>query len=107
MIDTVDEKPCCSFEKPAPIQITQMKILAATIMSTKLLNSPNASSVGTYCSERADRNTILSRNPIRMIRQQYVTTAHCGKMPALPSGSPSIGSPERNNIMISQKTMIL
>ena len=70
MIDTVEEKPCCSFEKPAPIQITTMQILAATIMSTKLWNRPKYSIVGTYCSERADRNTILSRRPIRMIRQQ-------------------------------------
>ena len=70
MIATVDEKPCCSFEKPAPIQITTMAILAATIMSTKLVNNPKYSSVGTYCSERADRNTILSRRPIVRIRQQ-------------------------------------
>ena len=70
MIATVAEKPCCSFEKPAPIQITTMAILAATIMSTKLLNSPKYSIVGTYCSERADRNTILSRRPINRIRQQ-------------------------------------
>ena len=63
--------------------------------------------VGTYCSERADRNTILSRMPINTIRAQYVTTAHCGRIPARPSGKPSIGSPDRNNIMISQKTISL
>jgi hypothetical protein len=49
----------------------------------------------------------LSRKPINTIRQQYVTTAHCGRMPALPSGSPSTGSPDRNIIMISQNTMSL
>ncbi len=70
MIDTVDEKPCCSFEKPAPIHTTTMKIFAATIMSTKLVNSPKHSSVATYCSERADRNTTLSRMPMRMMRPQ-------------------------------------
>ena len=70
MIATVAEKPCCNFEKPAPIQITTIAILAATTMSTKLLNSPKYSIVGTYCSERADRNTTLSRSPISRIRQQ-------------------------------------
>ena len=53
-----------------PIQITTMKILAATIMSTKFAIRPNASIVGTYCSDRADRNTILSRRPIMMINPQ-------------------------------------
>src|SRR4030095_4329879 len=107
MIETVDEKPCCSFEKPAPIQITQMKILAATIMSTKLLKRPKDSRVAPYCSERADGTPLLSRNPIRMMRRQYVTTAHCGRIPALPSGNPSTGSPDRNSIMISPKTIHL
>ncbi len=70
MIATVDEKPCCNFEKPAPIQITTMAILAPTIMSWKLWNSPKYNIVGTYCSERADRNTTLSRRPINRMRQQ-------------------------------------
>ena len=107
MIATVDEKPCCSFEKPAPIQITTMQILAATTMSWKLVNRPKYSIVGTYCSDRADRNTILSRVPISRMRQQYVTSAHCGITPADPDGSPSTCSPDRNSIITSQKTMSL
>ncbi len=70
MIDTVEENPCWSLEKPAPIHTTTMKILAAMTMSTKLAIRPKHSSVGTYCSERADRNTILSRRPIVMMRAQ-------------------------------------
>ena len=70
MIDTVEENPCCSFEKPAPIQMMTMKTLAAMIMSTKLLNSEKHSSVGTYCSARDDRKMILSRMAISKIKPQ-------------------------------------
>ncbi len=70
MIDTVDEKPWLNFEKPAPIQTTTMKTLAAMIMSVKLLNRAKHSSVGTYCSERADRKMILSRSAISRISPQ-------------------------------------
>jgi hypothetical protein len=107
MIDTVDEKPCWSFEKPAPIHTTTMKIFAATIMSTKFENSAKHSRVGTYCSARDDRKMILSRSAMSRIRQQYTSTAHCGSIPALPSGMPSTGSPERKSIMTSQNTMSL
>ena len=69
MIATVQEKPCCSFDTPAPIHTTTMKILAATIMSGKLANSPKHSIAGTYCSARDERNTHLSRSAIRTIRQ--------------------------------------
>ena len=70
MIETVEENPCWSFENPAPIHTTTMKILAATIMSTKLVINPKQSNVGTYCSARDDRNTTLSRSPIVMMSPQ-------------------------------------
>ena len=71
MIDTVDEKPWLNLENPAPIQMMTMKILAAMIMSVKLVNRPKHSSVGTYCSERRDdRKMILSRMAISTMSPQ-------------------------------------
>lgn len=68
MAATTGLKCLPNFEIPAPNQLANMKILAATIMSTTDPAAAKTRIAAKYCSERAAKKTVLSRRPMRTIR---------------------------------------